>query len=43
MALEAGQNCSGVLCPKDWAEPQAFYKALERVGTPRDEIVESRT
>ena len=38
MALEAGKTRSGVFCPEDWAEPQAFYKALERVGTPRDEL-----
>jgi saccharopine dehydrogenase-like NADP-dependent oxidoreductase len=43
MALEAGQKHSGVFCPEDWAEPQAFYKALERVGTSPDEIVESLT
>ncbi|MFX0579037.1 saccharopine dehydrogenase family protein [Nocardia nepalensis] len=29
---------AGVFTPEDWAEPERFYKALERVGTPRDEI-----
>jgi hypothetical protein len=24
--------------PEDWAEPQAFYKALGRVGVPHDEL-----
>jgi hypothetical protein len=43
MALESGQKNSGVLCPEDWAEPQAFYKALGRVGTPPDDIVETLT
>ena len=30
----------GTFAPEDWAEPEAFYTALERVGTPRAEIVE---
>lgn len=29
---------AGVFTPEEWAEPQRFYQALERVGTPRDEI-----
>ncbi|MGW4534574.1 saccharopine dehydrogenase family protein [Nocardia sp. NPDC004340] len=29
---------AGVFTPEEWAEPERFYKALERVGTPRDEI-----
>lgn len=32
---------AGVFCPEDWAEPQAFYKALERLGCPANDIVES--
>ncbi|MGV9545719.1 saccharopine dehydrogenase family protein [Nocardia beijingensis] len=31
---------AGVFTPEEWAEPDRFYKALERVGTPRDEIYE---
>lgn len=43
MVLEpAGQkHGGGVFCPEDWAEPQRFYKALEQLGCPPDEIVES--
>ncbi|KAJ5478480.1 hypothetical protein N7530_003989 [Penicillium desertorum] len=41
MALEDGHQRSGVFCPEDWAEPETFYKALERVGVPKDEIVET--
>ncbi|KIX98640.1 uncharacterized protein Z520_05941 [Fonsecaea multimorphosa CBS 102226] len=32
---------AGVLCPEDWAEPQSFYEALERIGCPAKDIVES--
>ncbi|KAF3401623.1 hypothetical protein F1880_010108 [Penicillium rolfsii] len=38
LALEDGQKLSGVFAPEDWAEPQAFYKALARVGVPHDEL-----
>ncbi|MGW4119561.1 saccharopine dehydrogenase family protein [Nocardia sp. NPDC004711] len=31
---------AGVFTPEEWAEPERFYKALERVGTPREEIFE---
>jgi saccharopine dehydrogenase-like NADP-dependent oxidoreductase len=41
MALEDGHKRSGVFCPEDWARPEVFYSALERVGVPKDEIVES--
>jgi len=41
MALESAGQRSGVFCPEDWAEPAAFYKALGKVGAPRDEIIES--
>lgn len=37
---EAGQR-AGAFAPEGWAEPQAFYKALERVGVPRRQIVET--
>jgi hypothetical protein len=38
--MRAGR-VSAAFAPEDWADPQAFYKALERVGTPNAEIVES--
>ncbi|OKO89540.1 hypothetical protein PENSUB_13606 [Penicillium subrubescens] len=38
LALEGGQKLSGIFAPEDWAEPQAFYKALGRVGVPHDEL-----
>ncbi|KAE8312653.1 Saccharopine dehydrogenase-domain-containing protein [Aspergillus transmontanensis] len=41
MALEDGCKRSGVFCPEDWAKPDVFYRALERVGVPRNEIIES--
>lgn len=31
---------AGVFTPEEWVEPERFYKGLERVGTPRDEIFE---
>lgn len=37
---EAGQR-TGSFAPEDWADPEAFYTAVERVGIPRGEIVES--
>ncbi|KAJ5825838.1 saccharopine dehydrogenase domain-containing protein [Penicillium riverlandense] len=43
MAMQAGQTLSGVFCPEDWAEPRAFYKALETVGVPRHELPETHT
>ncbi|KAL5358539.1 Saccharopine dehydrogenase-domain-containing protein [Aspergillus floccosus] len=39
LALEDGLSRSGVYCPEDWAEPERFYQALERLGTPKDELV----
>ena len=39
LALEEGHQLSGVFAPEDWAEPQAFYKALGRIGVPHDELV----
>lgn len=41
LALTAGQGMSGVFCPEDWAEPKAFYKALETVGVPAHELPET--
>jgi len=41
LALDESGTRSGAFAPEDWAEPQAFYKALARVGTPNAEIVES--
>ncbi|MEW5654100.1 saccharopine dehydrogenase family protein [Streptomyces cinereoruber] len=41
LALEEDGKRAGSFAPEDWAEPEAFYTALERVGTPRYEIVES--
>ena len=41
LALDGLGERTGSFAPEDWAEPEAFYTALERVGTPRSEIVES--
>jgi saccharopine dehydrogenase-like NADP-dependent oxidoreductase len=41
LALEQDGTRTGSFAPEDWADPEAFYKALERVGTPRDEIIAS--
>lgn len=41
LALDEAGERAGAFAPEDWADPQAFYTALERVGTPRHEIVES--
>jgi saccharopine dehydrogenase-like NADP-dependent oxidoreductase len=43
LALDEGNQRAGAFAPEDWADPPAFYDALERIGTPRDEIVESLT
>ena len=40
LAMEDGLKRSGVYAPEDWADPERFYGALERVGTPRHEIIE---
>ncbi|KAF7596061.1 hypothetical protein BBP40_003323 [Aspergillus hancockii] len=39
LALDDGNTRSGVFSPEDWATPERFYQALERLGTPRDELV----
>ncbi|MFC8507655.1 saccharopine dehydrogenase family protein [Streptomyces sp. NPDC057411] len=41
LALDEAGKRAGSFAPEDWADPEAFYTALERVGTPRHEIVES--
>lgn len=41
LALEGLGDLAGVLAPEDWADPQAFYSALERTGASPHEIVES--
>lgn len=41
LALEQGGARAGAFAPESWADPQAFYKALERVGVPSGEIIES--
>ncbi|MEU3830587.1 saccharopine dehydrogenase NADP-binding domain-containing protein [Streptomyces sp. NPDC029080] len=41
LALDEAGKRAGSFAPEDWAEPEPFYAALERVGTPRHEIVES--
>ncbi|KAK5050397.1 hypothetical protein LTR84_003678 [Exophiala bonariae] len=42
MAIDqARESKGGVFCPEDWAQPQVFYKALQRLGCPPDQIVES--
>jgi saccharopine dehydrogenase-like NADP-dependent oxidoreductase len=38
LALEDNSKLSGVFAPEDWVEPQAFYKALVRVGIPHNEL-----
>lgn len=39
LALDDGLTRSGVCSPEDWAVPDKFYHALERLGTPSDELV----
>lgn len=41
MALEDRKARAGVFSPEDWAEPDIFYAALQKVGTPPDEIIEA--
>lgn len=40
LALEQAGEHVGAFAPEEWVEPQAFYKAMERVGVPRGQIVE---
>ncbi|GAA1482154.1 saccharopine dehydrogenase NADP-binding domain-containing protein [Gordonia sinesedis] len=41
LALDQSGSRTGAFAPEDWAEPAAFYRALERVGVPRRDIVET--
>lgn len=42
LALDRGtQGRPGIYCPEDWAEPEAFFMAMEKLGCARDQIVES--
>jgi saccharopine dehydrogenase-like NADP-dependent oxidoreductase len=41
LALDESDRRPGAFAPEDWARPDAFYAALERVGTPPHEVVES--
>ncbi|KAJ5815341.1 Saccharopine dehydrogenase-domain-containing protein [Penicillium riverlandense] len=42
LVLDQGsQKRPGVYCPEDWADAEAFYKCLERIGCERNHIVES--
>ena len=41
LALEQEHTRAGVFAPEDWADPQDFYRALERIGVPKDDIVET--
>lgn len=43
LALDSDGDLEGVLAPEDWVEPSSFYAALEKLGTPRHEIVEDPT
>lgn len=40
-ALDAElETRAGVFTPEEWVEPERFYQALERVGTPHEEILD---
>ena len=42
MVLDLGaEKRPGVQCPEDWAELETFVKSMERLGCPRDQILES--
>ncbi|OQV06638.1 hypothetical protein CLAIMM_11180 [Cladophialophora immunda] len=44
MVLETdpdGLNRAGVFCPEDWADVQAYYKGMERLGRRPEDIIES--
>jgi hypothetical protein len=41
LALDQDGSRAGAFAPEGWADPQVFYKALERVGVPGEEIIES--
>lgn len=41
LALEEAGTRAGAFAPEDWADPASFYRALEKVGVPPHEIVET--
>jgi saccharopine dehydrogenase-like NADP-dependent oxidoreductase len=42
MVLDQGaEKRPGVYCPEDWAKPEAFFNAMERLGCPRDHLIET--
>lgn len=42
MVLDLGaQKRPGVQCPEDWAKLETFIKSMERLGCPRDQVLES--
>lgn len=42
LALEKGSQARpGVYCPEDWAESEALFETFEKLGCPRDQIIES--
>lgn len=41
LALERQDPQPGVFSPEDWADPADFYRALQRVGIPADDVVET--
>ncbi|KAE8329916.1 Saccharopine dehydrogenase-domain-containing protein [Aspergillus sergii] len=42
MVLDLGaQKRPGVQCPEDWAQLETFIKSMERLGCPRDQVLES--
>jgi saccharopine dehydrogenase-like NADP-dependent oxidoreductase len=38
LAMEDDSKLAGVFAPEDWVQPQAFYKALGRIGVPYSEL-----
>lgn len=41
LALQRDDPQGGSFAPEDWADPAEFYAALQRVGIPADDIVET--
>lgn len=42
MALDLGaKELPGVYCPEDWAEPAIFFNYMDKLGFPRNQIIES--
>lgn len=40
LALGREERQAGVAMPEDWVEPQSFYRALEGLGAPREEVID---